>query len=58
MLILSRRVNETLVVGDDVKISILRVDGQQVRIGIEAPKDVPVHRLEIWEKIQQEKAGE
>ena len=59
MLILTRRVGETLVIGDDVSITVLGVKGNQVRIGIKAPKDVSVHREEIYERIQHEKnAGE
>jgi len=55
MLILTRRVGETLVIGDDVSITVLGVKGNQVRIGIKAPKDVSVHREEIYERIQHEK---
>lgn len=57
MLILTRRVGETLNIGDDVEVTMLGVKGNQVRIGIEAPKDVPVHREEIYERIKKEKAG-
>lgn len=57
MLILTRRVGETLNIGDDVKVTVLGVAGNQVRIGVEAPKDVAVHREEIYLKIQQEKAA-
>ena len=56
MLILTRRTGETLMVGDEVTVTVLRVTGSQVRIGINAPKDVAVHREEIYEKIRQEKA--
>jgi carbon storage regulator len=55
MLILTRRVGETLVIGDDVQVTVLGVKGNQVRLGINAPKDVSVHREEIYERIQQEK---
>jgi carbon storage regulator len=55
MLILTRRVGETLVIGDDVNITVLGVKGNQVRLGINAPKDVSVHRVEIYERIQKEK---
>ena len=58
MLILTRRIGETLMVGDDVTITVLGVKGNQVRIGVNAPKDVAVHREEIYERIQNEKAGE
>ena len=52
MLILSRRTDESIVIGDDVTITILSVKGKQVRIGITAPSDVSVHREEIYERIQ------
>lgn len=55
MLILTRRISESIIVGDDVKITVLGVKGNQVRLGIDAPKDLPVHREEIYERIQQEK---
>ena len=54
MLILSRRVGEALMVGDDTKIVVLGVKGSQIRLGINAPKDVKVHREEIYEKINEE----
>lgn len=54
MLILTRKPSETLVIGDDIKITILGVKGTQVRVGIEAPKDVGVHRQEIYNAIQEE----
>ncbi|WP_299183145.1 carbon storage regulator CsrA [uncultured Neptuniibacter sp.] len=58
MLILTRRVGETLMVGDDVTVTVLGVKGNQVRIGVNAPKDVSVHREEIYQRIQREKAEE
>ena len=57
MLILTRRAGETVMIGSDVTITVLGVKGNQVRIGINAPKDVAVHREEIYERIQSEKSG-
>ncbi len=56
MLILTRRVGESLTIGDDVTVTILGVKGNQVRVGVDAPKDVAVHRQEIYERIQADKA--
>ena len=58
MLILTRRVGETLMIGDDVTITVLGVKGNQVRIGVNAPKEVAVHREEIYQRIQNEKSGD
>lgn len=57
MLILTRRVGESLMIGDNVNVTVLGIRGNQVRIGVNAPKDVSVHREEIYERIQQEKSG-
>jgi carbon storage regulator len=54
MLILTRRVGETLMIGDDVTVTVLGVKGNQVRIGVNAPRDVAVHREEIYERIKRE----
>ena len=54
MLILTRRVGESLMIGDEVTVTVLGVKGNQVRIGVNAPKDVSVHSEEIYERIQQE----
>jgi carbon storage regulator len=56
MLILTRRPQETLVVGDNIKVQVLGVKGGQVRLGVEAPREVPVYREEIWVRIKQNKS--
>ncbi len=58
MLILTRRVGETLMIGDQVSVTVLGVKGNQVRIGVNAPRNVSVHREEIYDRIQREHGGE
>ena len=58
MLILTRRVGETLMIGDDIAVTVLGVKGGQVRVGVNAPRDVIVHREEIYERIRDEDATE
>jgi carbon storage regulator len=57
MLILTRRAGETLMIGDDIEITVLGAKGNQVRLGVKAPRDVSVHRAEIYARIQQERAA-
>ncbi|MCG7879364.1 MAG: carbon storage regulator CsrA [Candidatus Thiodiazotropha taylori] len=58
MLILTRRVGETLMIGDEVTVTVLGVKGNQVRIGVNAPRDVTVHREEIYKRIKREQSEE
>lgn len=58
MLILTRRVGETLMIGDEVSVTVLGVKGNQVRIGVNAPRDVSVHREEIYERIKNEQLSD
>ncbi|MED5443216.1 MAG: carbon storage regulator CsrA [Pseudomonadota bacterium] len=57
MLILTRKVGESVLIGDGIKVSILAVKGNQVRVGIDAPKDVSVHREEVRERLEEGKAA-
>ncbi len=57
MLILSRRVGETIMIGDNITVTVLGVQGNQIRIGINAPSDVSVHREEIYKRIKAEEAA-
>ena len=58
MLILTRRVGESLMIGDDVTVTVLGVKGNQVRVGVDAPREVVVHRQEIYERIRAGQAGD
>ncbi len=57
MLVLTRKKNETIVINDNIRITVVEIRGDKIRLGIEAPKDVPVHRLEIYESINRPTEG-
>ncbi len=58
MLILTRRIGETVNIGDDIRVTVLGVKGNQVRLGVDAPKHIPVHREEVYERIKNEQEQE
>jgi carbon storage regulator len=58
MLVLTRKSNQSIMIGDDIEVSVLAIMGEKVRIGIQAPRDVPVFRKEVYLEIQQERSGE
>lgn len=57
MLVLTRKANQSIMIGDDIEVSVLSVMGEKVRIGIQAPRDIPVFRREVYDEIQAEGAG-
>lgn len=54
MLVLTRKVNESIMIGDSIEVVVVSVHGEQVKLGIKAPRDIPVHRREVYEAIQKE----
>jgi carbon storage regulator len=54
MLVLTRKIGESIQIGDDIEVKVVSVDGEQIKLGIEAPKNVDIHRQEIYELIQEE----
>ncbi len=57
MLVLTRKANQSIMIGDDIEVSVLSIMGEKVRIGIQAPRDIPVFRREVYLEIQREEAG-
>ena len=57
MLVLTRKSNQSIMIGDDIEVSVLAIMGEKVRIGIQAPRDIPVFRKEVYLEIQQERSG-
>jgi carbon storage regulator len=57
MLVLTRKSNQSIMIGDDIEVSVLSIMGEKVRIGIQAPRDIPVFRKEVYLEIQQERNG-
>lgn len=53
MLVLGRKIGESIKIGDDVTVTVISVDGDKVRVGIDAPKAVPVNRIEVWEQVRE-----
>ena len=58
MLVLTRKSNQSIMIGDDIEVSVLSIMGEKVRIGIQAPRDIPVFRKEVYLEIQQERSGD
>ncbi len=58
MLVLTRKSNQSIMIGDDIEVSVLAIMGEKVRIGIQAPREIPVFRKEVYLEIQQERVGE
>ena len=57
MLVLTRKSNQSIMIGDDIEVSVLAIMGEKVRIGIQAPRDIPVFRKEVYLEIQEERVG-
>ena len=58
MLVLTRKANQSIMIGDDIEVSVLSIMGEKVRIGIQAPRDIPVFRKEVYLEIQHERVGD